>query len=160
MRIIGTSPNQSPLCNGVRFYSVSGYGMVSEDLHPGIAQRFLNIPSIYAVYDGPELAFLPPRDEQDAGRLVVASTLQSDPALPPSGNEHDQDTHSTAPPSDSVQGKEDGQLDPPPSEDGKAQEPTGSQESEQTPPSGNGGDADLSNSGGGKSAGSKKGKNK
>ena len=74
MRVIGTSPNQSGECRGVRFYRVPGHGMVSEDLHPGIAQQFLNIPSIYAVYDGPDLTLLPPSGEHQHGQLVISAT--------------------------------------------------------------------------------------
>lgn len=160
MRVIGTSPNQSGECRGVRFYRVPGHGMVSEDLHPGIAQQFLNIPSIYAVYDGPELVFLPPRDEHDAGCLVEASTLHPDPAKSPSEDGKDPGANPPDPPSPLVQSQEDGQPNPPPSGEEQALDQAGVKDSDKTPPSVDGDDAGLSQNGGGKSAGPKKGKNK
>lgn len=55
MRIVGLSPTQDTMCGGVRFQPVPGYGMVSEEIPPHVASKFLAIDSIYQPYGGPEL---------------------------------------------------------------------------------------------------------
>lgn len=55
MRIVGISPTQDTMCGGVRFQPVPGYGMVSEEMPPHVASKFLAIDSIYQPYAGPEL---------------------------------------------------------------------------------------------------------